>query len=65
MSTMPWLLRRPVGGRHAIGRPLRQPADIDGWLDTIHRLASARAAEREQLAPAARALRARLRNGPR
>ncbi len=65
MATMPWILRRSFGGRSPIHRPVRTPSDIDAWLDTVHRLAAGRAAERVRLARTGTALRARLRAGRR
>jgi hypothetical protein len=61
MRATTWILRRSAGDRHGIDRPLLRATDIDAWLDTVHRLASGRAAERVELAPAGSALRARLR----
>ena len=61
MSTLPWLLRRSAGRRPAIDRQDGPDPDMDAWLETVHRLASGRAADRERLAPAGAELRARLR----
>ena len=60
MSANAWIQRRSAAGRRGIDRPVRQPTDVDAWLDTVHRLASGRAAERLRLAPAGSALRVRL-----
>lgn len=63
MSTMPWLLRPPAGGRQSIHRALGGSPDIDAWLDTLHRLAQRRHDERIRLESRARAARARRTGG--
>jgi hypothetical protein len=47
-----------AGSGGGAGRP--RPADVDAWLDAIHRLAVGRVAERRGIASAGETTRARL-----
>jgi hypothetical protein len=57
--TLPWARRGPLSRSDRRG-PSGPGESIDGWLETLHSLAAARAAERIVLARSGQALRVRL-----